>query len=63
MLRKATLEILQREIWATVNIFRHAYVTHLSENQLYKTMELRRLKAYEMGQSLNQQLLYAKFTD
>lgn len=63
MLKKATLEILQKEIWATVNIFRHAYVTHLIENQLYKTMELRRLKAYEMGQSLNQQQLYAKYID
>ena len=54
---------LEKKVRATVNTLRHAYVTNLIENKLYKTVELRRLKALEMGQSLNQQQLYAKYID
>ena len=63
MFEKATLQILGKKVRATVNTLRHAYVTNLIENKLYKTVELRRLKALEMGQSLNQQQLYAKYND
>jgi len=61
MFEKATFQILGKKLRATVNTLRHAYVTNLIENKLYKTVELRRLKALEMGQSLDQQQLYAKY--
>ena len=61
--KNATLQILGKEIRATVNTLRHSYVTYVVENHLFKTVELRTQIGLEMGQSLNQQFLYVKYND
>jgi hypothetical protein len=63
MFEKATLQILGKQVRATVNTLRHAYVTYVVENNLFKTVELRKQIGLEMGQSLNQSLLYVKYND
>jgi len=63
MFEKATLQILGKKVRATVNTLRHSYVTYVVENHLFKTVELRTQIGLEMGQSLNQSLLYVKYID
>ena len=63
MFENATLQILGKKVRATVNTIRHSYVTYVVENHLFKTVELRTQIGLEMGQSLNQSLLYVKYND
>lgn len=59
----ATLKVFGKKIRVTANILRHSFISNMLEKNLFKTFALRTQKAFEMGHSITQQLLYAKFFD
>jgi len=63
LFEKATLKVFGKKVRVTANILRHSFITNMLEKNLFLSYVLRTQKAFEMGHSITQQLLYAKFFD